>query len=54
MTFSGSNEILGRAVLGSGADVRPDEKLFFEEMFRSKNATAQWVSLQDANNTRSN
>ncbi|XP_013099348.1 synaptotagmin-1 [Stomoxys calcitrans] len=50
----GSNEVLGRAILGSGPDVRPEEKLFFEEMFRSKNATAQWVPLQDVNNTRSN
>lgn len=50
----GSNEILGRALIGSGPEVRPDEKMFFEEMFRSKNATAQWVPLQDVNHGRNN
>ncbi|KAM7351879.1 synaptotagmin alpha [Cochliomyia hominivorax] len=50
----GSNEILGRAIIGSGPEVRPDEKIFFEEMFRSKTATAQWIPLQDVSNGRSN
>lgn len=50
----GSNEVLGKAVIGAGAGVRPDEKLFFEEMFRSKKATAQWIPLQDLNNIRTN
>ncbi|EDW04129.1 synaptotagmin-5 [Drosophila grimshawi] len=47
----GSNEILGRALIGSSAEVPHDEKIFFEEMFRAKNATAQWVPLHEpANN----
>uniref|UniRef100_A0A1B0A9N4 C2 domain-containing protein n=1 Tax=Glossina pallidipes TaxID=7398 RepID=A0A1B0A9N4_GLOPL len=43
----GSNEILGRAVIGGGPDIRYEERIFFEEMFRSKSATAQWIPLQD-------
>ncbi|XP_037927834.1 synaptotagmin-5 [Teleopsis dalmanni] len=48
----GSSEILGRALIGNSSEVRLDEKIFFDEMFRSKSATAQWVPLQDVNNTR--
>ncbi|XP_030383070.1 synaptotagmin-5 [Scaptodrosophila lebanonensis] len=43
----GSSEILGRALIGNSPEVRMEEKLFFEEMFRAKNATAQWVALQE-------
>lgn len=43
----GSSEILGRAVIGNSPEVRLEEKMFFDEMFRSKSATAQWVPLQE-------
>uniref|UniRef100_A0A1A9WLM6 C2 domain-containing protein n=1 Tax=Glossina brevipalpis TaxID=37001 RepID=A0A1A9WLM6_9MUSC len=43
----GSNEVLGRAIIGDSPDVRYEERVFFEEMFRSKSATAQWIPLQD-------
>ncbi|KAH8377905.1 hypothetical protein KR093_007826, partial [Drosophila rubida] len=47
----GSSEILGRALIGNSPDVLHEEKIFFDEMFRAKNATAQWVPLQEpANN----
>ncbi|XP_050319902.1 synaptotagmin-1 [Bactrocera neohumeralis] len=48
----GSSEILGRAVIGNSAEVRPEERMFFEQMFRSKNSLAQWVPLQEASNQR--
>ncbi|XP_034100136.1 synaptotagmin-1 [Drosophila sulfurigaster albostrigata] len=46
----GSSEILGRALIGNSPDVLHEEKIFFEEMFRAKNATAQWVPLQEPGN----
>ncbi|XP_037711168.1 synaptotagmin-5 isoform X1 [Drosophila subpulchrella] len=47
----GSSEILGRTLIGNSPEVRTEEKIFFEEIFRAKNATAQWVALQEpANN----
>ncbi|ALC38676.1 Sytalpha [Drosophila busckii] len=47
----GSNEILGRALVGNSAEVPHDERIFFEEMFRAKNATAQWVTLHEPPNS---
>jgi len=48
---TGSSEILGRTLIGNSPEVRTEEKIFFEEIFRAKNATAQWVALQEpANN----
>ncbi|XP_064546820.1 synaptotagmin-1 [Drosophila montana] len=49
----GSSEILGRALVGNSPEVQHEEKIFFEEMFRAKNATAQWVSLQEPVNNLS-
>ncbi|XP_059617228.1 synaptotagmin-1 [Phlebotomus argentipes] len=43
----GPNEPLGRAVIGNTTDVRVDERNFFEEMFRTKSATAQWIPLSE-------
>lgn len=43
----GSNEILGRAIVGSSCDVQPEQRAFFEEILRTKTATAQWISLSD-------
>lgn len=45
----GSNEILGRAIVGHSQDIGIEERNFFDEMFRSKSATAQWISLSDRN-----
>lgn len=44
---TGSSEILGRALIGNSPEVPHDERIFFEEMFRAKNATAQWVPLHE-------
>lgn len=46
----GSSEILGRAIVGNSSEVRFDEKMFYEDMFRLKSATAQWVPLQEVIN----
>uniref|UniRef100_A0A1B0CSS2 C2 domain-containing protein n=2 Tax=Lutzomyia longipalpis TaxID=7200 RepID=A0A1B0CSS2_LUTLO len=43
----GPNEPLGRAVIGNTAEVRLNERNFFEEMFRTKTATAQWIPLSE-------
>lgn len=43
----GSNEVLGRAVVGHSHEIGVEERNFFDEMFRSKTATAQWISLSD-------
>ena len=43
----GTNELLGRALVGNSPDVKMDEKSFFDEMFRTKSATAQWIHLMD-------
>ncbi|XP_055637715.1 synaptotagmin-5 isoform X2 [Toxorhynchites rutilus septentrionalis] len=48
----GKNEVLGRATIGSGPDARPEERSFFEELFRNRSATAQWISLSDWNATK--
>ncbi len=43
----GANELLGRALVGNSQEVRLEERQFFDEMFRAKTATAQWLSLND-------
>lgn len=43
----GSNESLGRAIVGNLPNVRVEERNFFDEMFRTKTATAQWIPLSD-------
>ncbi|GAB0100920.1 Synaptotagmin [Sergentomyia squamirostris] len=43
----GPNEPLGRVLVGNTSEVRVDERTFFEEMFRSKTATAQWIPLSE-------
>ncbi|KAG4066040.1 hypothetical protein HA402_001287 [Bradysia odoriphaga] len=43
----GSNEVLGRAIVGSSSDVQPEQRDFFEEILRTKTATAQWIPLCD-------
>lgn len=48
----GANELLGRAIVGNSHDVRIEDKQFFDEIFRSKTATAQWISLSDPRNSR--
>lgn len=47
----GSNEPLGRAIVGNLPNVRIAERNFFDEMFRTKGATAQWISLSDPRRT---
>lgn len=47
----GANELLGRGVLGHSKEIRKEEKHFFDEMFRTKTATAQWITLRDARNS---
>ncbi|CAG9798888.1 unnamed protein product [Chironomus riparius] len=48
----GANELLGRAVIGNSHEVRIEEKQFFDEIFRTKSATAQWIPLSDPRNLR--
>uniref|UniRef100_A0A8D8KRI2 Synaptotagmin-9 n=1 Tax=Culex pipiens TaxID=7175 RepID=A0A8D8KRI2_CULPI len=43
----GKNEVLGRATIGTGPDVRAEDQAFFEELFRNRSATAQWIVLTD-------
>lgn len=43
----GKNEVLGRATIGSGPDARPEDRAFFDELFRNRSATAQWIALSD-------
>lgn len=43
----GTNELLGRAVIGNKADIRHEERVFFDEMLRTKTAIAQWIPLTD-------
>lgn len=43
----GSNELLGRAVVGNKPDIRAEERIFFDEVLRTKSAVAQWVPLSD-------
>lgn len=47
----GTNELLGRALVGRSHDVRIEEKHLFDEIFRSKTATAQWIALSDPRKT---
>ncbi|KAJ6642351.1 YEATS domain-containing protein 2 [Pseudolycoriella hygida] len=44
---SSSDEILGRAFVGSSPDVPPEQRVFFEDVLRTKTATAQWIPLSD-------
>lgn len=48
----GANELLGRAVVGNSHEVSIEDKQFFDEIFRTKTATAQWISLSDPRNSR--
>lgn len=48
----GANELLGRALVGNSHEVRLEDKQFFDEIFRTKTATAQWISLSDPRNSR--
>lgn len=48
----GASEPLGKAIVGTGAGRAPEEKEFFTEMFRTKSATARWLSLQDPRNQK--
>lgn len=43
----GTNELLGRAVVGNKADIRAEERIFFDEVLRTKSAVAQWIPLTD-------
>uniref|UniRef100_A0A336K0W5 CSON011185 protein n=1 Tax=Culicoides sonorensis TaxID=179676 RepID=A0A336K0W5_CULSO len=43
----GTNELLGRAVIGNKSDIRQEERIFFDEMLRTKTAIAQWIPLTD-------
>ncbi|XP_055592712.1 synaptotagmin-2 [Uranotaenia lowii] len=43
----GKKEVLGRATIGSGPDVKPEDQSFFEELFRNRSATAKWISLSN-------
>lgn len=43
----GSNELLGRAVVGNKPDIRTEERFFFDEVLRTKSAVAQWIPLSD-------
>ncbi|XP_058450136.1 synaptotagmin-A [Malaya genurostris] len=43
----GKNEVLGKAIIGSGPDARPEDRAFFDELFRNRSATAQWITLSD-------
>jgi synaptotagmin-10 len=48
----GTNELLGRAVVGNSSEVTTESRQFFDEIFRTKTATAQWISLSDPKNSR--
>ncbi|CRL02689.1 CLUMA_CG015761, isoform A [Clunio marinus] len=48
----GANELLGRALVGNSHEVRVEDKQFFDEIFRTKTATAQWISLSDPRSSR--
>lgn len=51
LTFlaTGSNEILGRALVGSSKNIPQEHRAIFDDLLRSKSATAtaQWMSLTD-------
>lgn len=48
----GTKELLGRSVVGSSHEVRLEERQFFDEIFRTKTATAQWIPLSDPRTQR--
>lgn len=43
----GSDELLGRAVVGNKPDIRNEERIFFDEVLRTKSTVAQWIPLTD-------
>lgn len=43
----GSNELLGRAVVGNSSDIRVEERKFFQDVLRSSVAVAEWIPLSD-------
>lgn len=46
---TGSNEILGRALVGNSRNIPQEHRAIFDDLLRSKSATAtaQWMSLTD-------
>lgn len=46
---SGSNEIIGRALVGSDKNLPQQNRAMFDDLLRSKSATAtaQWLSLTE-------
>lgn len=47
--IAGSNEIIGRALVGSDRSFPQPNRAIFDDLLRSKSATAtaQWLSLTD-------
>lgn len=43
----GTNELLGRAVIGNKPDIRHEERVFFDAVLRTKTSIAQWIPLTD-------
>lgn len=45
----GSNEVIGRAVIGSDKDLPQANRAIFDDLIRSKNSTttSQWISLSE-------
>ncbi|XP_049535036.1 synaptotagmin-5 [Anopheles darlingi] len=43
----GRNETIGRACIGAGSEFREENRKFFDELFRNRAATAQWISLSE-------
>lgn len=49
LCIKGSNEIIGRALVGNDRSLPQANRAIFDDLLRSKSATAtaQWVSLTD-------
>lgn len=47
--LTGSNEIIGRALVGNDRSLPQPNRALFDDLLRSKSttATAQWLSLTD-------
>ncbi|XP_052867372.1 synaptotagmin-5 [Anopheles cruzii] len=43
----GRNETIGRAMVGAGPEFREENRKFFDELFRTRAATAQWIALSE-------
>jgi hypothetical protein len=43
----GPSELLGRAVVGTGSDRRPQERDFFHEFLTNKSVPPQWLPLSE-------